>query len=56
MKYFEARGIVYDTDDQEVNSLPDTLTVECDDIEEVADAISDHTGWLVSTIREIVEL
>lgn len=55
MKLFKATGIVYDTDGEQV-TLPTTMTVECEGIEEVADAISDETGWLVETIGEIQEL
>lgn len=55
MKRFRASGIFYDTDGQDVE-LPGTLEVECDDIEQVADAISDETGYLVFSIGLIVEL
>ena len=55
MKRFQARGIVYETDGCKVN-LPETLTVDCEDEEGVADAISEATGWLVASIGEIIEL
>lgn len=51
---FKASGIVFDTDGQTVD-LPNEMTVQCDDIEDVADAISEETGWLVESIEEIIE-
>lgn len=54
-KLFKATGIVYDTDGEKI-ALPTTLTVECEDTEQVADAISDETGWLVETIADIQEI
>lgn len=55
MKRFRATGIVYDTDGETVE-LAHSMIVDCDDIEQVADAISDVTGWLVSSIENIEEL
>jgi hypothetical protein len=55
MKKFWAVGIVYDTDGENVD-LPENLEVECDDIEEVIDKISDETGWLVKSVKNIIEL
>ena len=52
MKYFVS-DIEYDLEDafdevdEEELDLPDTLVVECDDEDEVADAISDETGFCV---------
>ena len=44
--------IVYDTDGESISDLPNEMIVEVDgiiDIEsEIADAISDTTGWCVS--------
>lgn len=55
MKKFRALGIEYDTDGMEVE-LPAVLEVECDDESMVADAISDKTGFLVSSIGGIQEI
>ena len=55
MSKFIAIGIQYETDGYDVK-LPSTLTVECADESEVADAISDMTGWLVESIGDITEL
>ena len=55
MKKFKATGIKYDTDGETV-SLPEEMVVWCDSEDEVADAISDETGWLIESIKEIVEL
>ena len=52
MKYFISE-IEYDLEDafgeveEDEIDLPDTLVVECDDEDEVADAISDETGFCV---------
>jgi hypothetical protein len=55
MRKFWAVGIEYDTDG-EIVDLPENLEVECDDIEEVIDKISDETGWLVKSVKNIIEL
>ena len=60
MKRFLVSGIKYETDGCKVN-LPSSLVVECDDYvcaedDEVIDAVSDITGWLVESVEDIVEL
>ncbi len=45
MKY-KVYDIVYETDGEEVD-LPTEMTVEVDDEQEIANAVSDKTGWLV---------
>lgn len=52
--YYYAQGIKYDTDGQEIKGLPVNMMVKADDIEQVVDAISDKTGWLVSSVCSIV--
>jgi hypothetical protein len=52
--YYYAQGIEYDTDGQKIVGLPVNMMVKVDDIEQVVDAISDKTGWLVSSVRSIV--
>ena len=49
MKY-KVFGIVYDTDGEKID-LPTEMVVECEDSMEIADAISDKTGWLVETFQ-----
>lgn len=58
MKTFEVTGIVFDTDgeSQEALGLSDTMVVECESEDEVVDAISDETGWLVSSVKSITEI
>jgi hypothetical protein len=55
MKKFWVVGIKYDTDG-EIVELPENMEVECDDIEEAIDKVSDETGWLVNSVRDIIEL
>lgn len=60
MKKFLVVGIEYDTDG-EIVDLPENLEVECDDEvdafdDEVIDAVSDITGWLVKSVKDIIEL
>ena len=55
MKNFWVVGIVYDTDGENVD-LPENLEVECEDIEQAIDRVSDETGWLVKSVRNIIEL
>lgn len=55
VKTFRASGIRYDTDGNDI-VLPSAMTVTCASEEEVADAISDATGWLVESIDEIIEI
>ena len=60
MKRFLVSGIKYDTDGCKVD-LPSSLVVECDgDVcaegDEVVDAVSDITGFLVESVEDIVEL
>ena len=52
--YYYAQGIKYDTDGQEISGLPVNMIVKADDIEQVVDAISNKTGWLVSSVCSIV--
>ncbi|GAE50573.1 hypothetical protein [Xanthomonas arboricola] len=47
MKAFHVRGIVWETDSKRP-ALPMEATVECASEEEIADALSDAYGWLVS--------
>ena len=56
MKKFHVTNIKYDLCDsegelspEEAVLLPTTLDVWCDDEDEIADAISDETGWLVES-------
>ena len=55
MKKFWAIGIEYDTDGEAVD-LPENLEVECDDIEGAIDQVSNETGWLVKSVKNIIEL
>lgn len=55
MKKFWVVGIEYDTDG-EIVDLPENLEVECEDIEEAIDKVSDETGWFVNSVRDIIEL
>jgi hypothetical protein len=55
MAKFLAIGIKYDTDGYRVK-LPKNMVVECDDEDEVVDAISDETGWLVESVEDIQEI
>lgn len=54
---YKVTNIVYATDGVKVD-LPTELIVECDNEEEIADKISDKTGWLVEsfTIEKQSEL
>lgn len=47
MKAFRVRGIVWETDGKHP-VLPTEATVECVSEEDIADALSDAYGWLVS--------
>jgi hypothetical protein len=55
MAKFIAIGIKYDTDGVDV-ILPKNLIVECSDIEEVVDRVSDKTGWLVESVSDIKQV
>ena len=55
MKKFWVVGIEFETDGANVD-LPQNMEVECEDIEEVIDAVSDETGWLVRSVKNIIEL
>lgn len=55
MKKFWVVGIEYDTD-WEIIDLPESLEVECEDIEQAIDRVSDMTGWLVKSAKNIIEL
>ncbi|WP_115553523.1 hypothetical protein [Xanthomonas arboricola] len=54
MKTFHVRGIVWETDGKRP-VLPDEATVECENEEDIADALSDAYGWLVSEIAFVEE-
>ena len=59
MRRFLVTGIKYETDGYDVN-LPSSLVVECEDHvcvedDEIIDAVSDITGWLVESVEDIVE-
>ena len=47
---FSVYNIVYETDGNDVQ-LPTSMVVECEDAFEIADAISDETGWLVRSFE-----
>ena len=57
---FEAYDIVYDTDGEKVDGLPETVIFDAQDIDEAieigADKVSDATGWCVSAlnVRKVV--
>ena len=48
MKYLVS-NIVYETDGVKVDYLPTTMVVDCEDAFDIADVISDATGWLVES-------
>ena len=48
MKTFVIEKIKWETDGYKVD-LPTVLSVECESEEEIADTISDRTGWLVES-------
>lgn len=54
-KVFLAKGIEYETDDEEVE-LPKELQIVADDEDSVMERISDVTGWLVSSVKSIEQL
>ena len=64
MKKFWVVGIVYDTDGENVDVpgrmdaeyLPETMDVECDDINDVIDKVQDEIGWRVKSVKNIIEL
>ena len=51
MKEFTAYNIKYDTDGQDVKDLPETMTIEAENVQDAqlngADFISNKTGWCV---------
>ncbi|KRB10344.1 hypothetical protein ASD86_25210 [Lysobacter sp. Root690] len=49
-KSFFVSEIVWDTDD-ETPDLPHETVVRCDSSDDIADALSDAHGWLVSDFR-----
>ncbi|CAD7718056.1 hypothetical protein LMG31886_26650 [Xanthomonas hydrangeae] len=55
MKAFRVRGIVWETDGKRPK-LPTEATVECASEEDIADALSDAYGWLVSEIAFVEEV
>ena len=54
-KKFHVTGIIYDADAAGL-VLPTSMTVECEDIDEVIDRVSDITGWLVESVDDIREV
>ncbi|MEB2231000.1 hypothetical protein [Xanthomonas arboricola] len=55
MKAFHVRGIVWETDGERP-ALPAEATVECESEADIADALSDAYGWLVSEIAVVEEI
>ncbi|QDS17048.1 hypothetical protein [Xanthomonas arboricola] len=55
MKAFRVRGIVWEIDGKRP-ALPGEATVECESEEDIADALSDAYGWLVSEIAVVEEI
>ncbi|MFC0156249.1 hypothetical protein ACFFJ4_22495 [Xanthomonas dyei] len=47
MREFHVQGIVWDTDGKRA-ALPAEAKVECENEEDIADALSNAYGWLVS--------
>ena len=47
---FSVYNIAYETDGNDVQ-LPTSMVVECEDAFEIADVISDETGWLVKSFE-----
>ena len=50
MAKFKATDIVWATDGEDV-SLPTTVEVETEDIEDVVDILSNTYGWLVESLN-----
>ena len=55
MNKFWIYGLEWETDGEQVD-LPDSLEVECEDIEDAINAASDMTGWLIRSVKNIIEL
>lgn len=55
MKAFHVRGIVWETDGKRP-ALPVEATVRCEGEEDIADALSNAYGWLVSEIAVVEEI
>ncbi|WP_104628340.1 hypothetical protein [Xanthomonas arboricola] len=55
MKAFHVRGIVWQTDGKRP-ALPVEATVRCEGEEDIADALSNAYGWLVSEIAVVEEI
>ncbi|MCC5048809.1 hypothetical protein [Xanthomonas campestris] len=55
MKAFHVRGIVWETEGKRP-ALPAEAKVECESEEDIANALSDAYGWLVSTYVIVEEL
>lgn len=47
MGSFLVHGIIWETDG-EAPDLPNEVVVECEDCDDIADALSDAHGWLMS--------
>jgi hypothetical protein len=64
MKKFWVVGIEYDTDGEivglpermDAEYLPETMDVECDDINDAIDKVQDEIGWRVKSVKNIIEL
>ncbi|MFL8004678.1 hypothetical protein [Xanthomonas vasicola] len=52
MKAFRVRGIVWETKGKRP-ALPAEATVECESEADIADALSDAYGWLVSAFTVV---
>ena len=55
-KKYKVSGIVWDTDGEHIENLPDSLIIICENEDQIADTLSDITGWLVSSIGSIEEI
>ena len=55
MKKFWIPGIEWETYGEQVD-LPDSLEVECEDFEDAIKAAENETGWLVKSVKNIIEL
>ena len=52
---YRVHGIKWDTDGESPSELglPETVDVEAFSEDEVADALSDHYGWRVESMRKV---
>ena len=56
LKNFRASDIDYEIDEDEDIAPPTTVIVACYDEDEVVEAVSDTTGWLVNSVGKIEEV